>query len=381
MKQLGLTFVGIFIWVLILTGCSVSDPSEHEPSMTPTISPISESTNIGTEYIKLLPQEAQAMMSEDVIILDVRTEEEYDEGHIPDAILLPNYEIQDKAETVIADKKATILVYCRTGRRSENASKELINMGYEKVYDIGGIVDWTGEIVGHWLYPSYYNYFGGALPADIYTLIDFTMTKKINDQVPEFTYHLIGNKVERYGVSSDETKYYIIYDENQIERITITDDKGALIQIIDNIITGNPASEGEMYGLSFEDWNFDGFIDIGLWSYPGGSMRNDPHYYWLWDNSLGQFVVNSELMEISDYNSVSVNYEEKRLEVSKSLGNFGYMTQHFEYLDHKFALVYSYTLEILPSPEEDDKDIRHIIVEELIDGEVIVTEEYYEDLE
>jgi len=100
-----------------------------------------------TEYKKISSQQAEEMMSDDVIILDVRTQEEFDNGHINNAVLLPNYEIKEKAESVITDKNQTILVYCRTGVRSEAASKELIEMGYTKVFDFGGIVDWTGEIV------------------------------------------------------------------------------------------------------------------------------------------------------------------------------------------------------------------------------------------
>ncbi len=382
MKQLRLAFVGSLIGALILTGCKASNSSEHELSITPSISsPISISPNIRAEYLKLLPEEAQAMMSDDVIILDVRTQEEYDEGHIANALLLPDYEIQEKAETVITDKKQTILIYCRTGIRSERASRELIDLGYEKVYDFGGIADWTGEIVGHWLYPSYYNYFGGTLPPDIVTPINFTTTQKISDQMPEFTFHLTGNNVKRYGVFDDSTKYYIMFDGNKIENITITDSTGALVQKIDDLFTENPASEEEMYGLSFDDWNFDGYLDIGLWSYRGGSMRNDPHYYWLWDQSQGQFVENAELMEFSDFSTISINVQESRLECYTRLGISGGVAQHVKYIDDKFMLVYSFTSEAVPSPDEEDKYLRHITVAELIDGEMVITEDYYEDLE
>lgn len=121
--------VVFMILLLTLTGCSVVD----DPTKV--------------EYKKITTDEAKAMMSDDVVILDVRTEEEFAEGHIENAILIPDNEIANKAETILYDKKTVILVYCRTGRRSENASKELIKMGYTKVYDFGGIVDWTGYIV------------------------------------------------------------------------------------------------------------------------------------------------------------------------------------------------------------------------------------------
>ena len=101
------------------------------------------------EYVRLTAHEAELMMLEtdDIIILDVRTKEEFDEGHIANAILLPDYEIRERAEEILSDKNKTILIYCRSGRRSELAAKELIDMGYENVYDFGGILDWTGEVI------------------------------------------------------------------------------------------------------------------------------------------------------------------------------------------------------------------------------------------
>lgn len=133
-----------------------------------------------------------------------------------------------------------------------------------------------------------------------------------------------------------------------------------------------------MYGLSFADWNFDGYLDIDLWSYRGGSMLNEPHYYWLWDNNMGQFVMNAELMEISDFSTIVINVEESRLESYKRLGGLGGVTQHFKYIDDKLVLVYSYVLEVVPSTD-DDKYTCHITISEFIDGEMIITEDFYEE--
>lgn len=99
------------------------------------------------EYKKITPAQATEMMLEDVIILDVRTQAEYDEGHIPNALLLPNSEINSRAEKVLPNKEQAILVYCRSGRRSEQAVKALVKLGYMNVYDFGGIIDWPGEII------------------------------------------------------------------------------------------------------------------------------------------------------------------------------------------------------------------------------------------
>lgn len=107
-----------------------------------------EETAMTAEYRKISAEEAKERIDEgNVIILDVRTQTEYDDGHIRDAVLIPDSEIKDKAVTVLPDKNATILVYCRTGRRSALAANELVRMGYTGVYDFGGIVDWPYEIV------------------------------------------------------------------------------------------------------------------------------------------------------------------------------------------------------------------------------------------
>jgi rhodanese-related sulfurtransferase len=99
------------------------------------------------EYLKISAEEAKAMLdvNADAVLLDVRTEEEFTERHIPGAVLLPDYEITAKAADMLPDKNALILIYCRTGRRSANAANELIEMGYTNVYDFGGINDWPFE--------------------------------------------------------------------------------------------------------------------------------------------------------------------------------------------------------------------------------------------
>ena len=81
------------------------------------------------------------------IIIDARTQSEYDEGHIPGAILIPEYEIAQLAENELPDKNQLILVYCRSGRRSKIAAEELVKLGYTNVKEFGGIIDWEYEIV------------------------------------------------------------------------------------------------------------------------------------------------------------------------------------------------------------------------------------------
>lgn len=87
----------------------------------------------------------EIMDTKECIILDVRTSEEFAEGHIPGAILIPDYEIAEKAPNILTDKDALILVYCRSGRRSKNAANQLVDMGYTNIKEFGGIIDWPYE--------------------------------------------------------------------------------------------------------------------------------------------------------------------------------------------------------------------------------------------
>ena len=102
----------------------------------------------GAVYVNITAEEAKQIMDteEGYIILDVRTQEEYDEGHIPGAILIPNTEIEDRAEEELTDKDQLILVYCRSGRRSKLAAEILVELGYTNIKEFGGIMDWPYEV-------------------------------------------------------------------------------------------------------------------------------------------------------------------------------------------------------------------------------------------
>ena len=80
------------------------------------------------------------------IIVDVRRQDEYDSGHIPGAILIPNESISTEQPEALPDPDQIILVYCRSGRRSKEAAQKLADIGYTNVFEFGGIIDWTGEI-------------------------------------------------------------------------------------------------------------------------------------------------------------------------------------------------------------------------------------------
>ena len=100
-------------------------------------------------YDQISGAEAKALMDSEsgYIILDTREQYEYDEGHIPGAILIPYGEIADLAEKELPDKDQLILVYCRSGRRSKIAAEELVKLGYTNVKEFGGIIDWEYETV------------------------------------------------------------------------------------------------------------------------------------------------------------------------------------------------------------------------------------------
>ena len=118
----------IFIAVLLLVGCAA--PAEQESG-----------------YRQITMDEAVAMMNEEknYIILDVRTVAEFNENHIPGAINIPNETISTDGIPELPDKDQLILVYCRSGNRSKQASEKLVKLGYTNVVEFGGIIDWPGE--------------------------------------------------------------------------------------------------------------------------------------------------------------------------------------------------------------------------------------------
>ena len=99
-------------------------------------------------YVNITAEEAKKIMDteEGYIILDVRTQEEYDQGHIPGAIVISHEEIAKKAKEVLTDKEQLILVYCRSGRRSKIAAEALVELGYTNIKEFGGIIDWPYEV-------------------------------------------------------------------------------------------------------------------------------------------------------------------------------------------------------------------------------------------
>ena len=126
MKKLTL----ILLAVMMLTACGPDKENDQ-----------------GVVYVNITAEEAKQIMDSEkgYIILDVRTQEEYDQGHIPGAIVISHEEIAEKAEDVLTDKNQLILVYCRSGRRSKIAAEALVELGYTNIKEFGGIIDWPYE--------------------------------------------------------------------------------------------------------------------------------------------------------------------------------------------------------------------------------------------
>ena len=109
-----------------------------------------------TTYKSLPQTEAAKMMAEkpDVIVLDVRTVDEYEKKHIPKAKSVPLEEFQNGNFSALPDKNATILIYCWTGRRAQDSAQILADKGYKNVYEFGGMTDWKGPVEGSELYKT-----------------------------------------------------------------------------------------------------------------------------------------------------------------------------------------------------------------------------------
>ena len=106
------------------------------------------SSETRASYKSITDDEAKKELEKDsnIILLDVRTKEEYDEKHIKGAILIPSAELENKVTTEIPDKEHKIFVYCRTGIRAKAACEILKDLGYTNIYNLGGIVDWKYEL-------------------------------------------------------------------------------------------------------------------------------------------------------------------------------------------------------------------------------------------
>jgi len=129
----------------------ISEPNllnEMEQQISDEEEQMKEGSEQDMTYEQISMEEAKQLMADEegYVILDVRTLEEYTTGHIPGAICLPNENIGTAPPEELPNKEQLILVYCRSGNRSKQASQKLAKMGYTNIKEFGGIMDWDGDI-------------------------------------------------------------------------------------------------------------------------------------------------------------------------------------------------------------------------------------------
>jgi len=133
--KINFPLLSVFIVSVLMISCGKDNPAEHAGK------------NSVPEFETITMEEAMSRMKNEknFILLDVRHEEEFSEGHIPGAVLLSNEKISpEKTDSILKDRQQQIYVYCRSGRRSRNAAEKLAAYGYKKVTNIGGILDYKG---------------------------------------------------------------------------------------------------------------------------------------------------------------------------------------------------------------------------------------------
>ena len=333
------------------------------------------------EYIKITPAEAQAMMTDSVIILDVRTKEEYKEIHIENAVLLPDYEVGEKAEHILIDKNQTILVYCRTGRRSELAARILIELGYTKVYDFGGLSDWNYDVIQY-----------NRVKSNRYNVIDTdyivepfitTITQHVHPDLSAFEFRIEGNTQTEFDSKINNPEYWHNNTYIYVYTLTITNADNGFKQVFTGLDTSNHLVTKESPGISFNDWNFDGYLDISLWKWVGGTSLNAPQYFWLWDNDAFMFVRNEELEKISDYSYLETDTENRRFTAYSRDGAWVNYTDYYEFRNGKAAFVKGVEryFDVTNWDEYDESYADRVLIRiyELINGEKILVQEYFVD--
>lgn len=132
--KVAVLFIALGLWLVGCAGESTQNTNSQQENNKPKFS------QIAVESAK-----ARLDKGEKIVLVDVRTREEFEEEHIKGALLLPLDKIRHQASSVMPDKEAVYFIYCRSGNRSKSASAQLIEMGYHNIYDLGGIINWPYE--------------------------------------------------------------------------------------------------------------------------------------------------------------------------------------------------------------------------------------------
>lgn len=150
----------ILVLALLLVGCQPNEITTSQAANATRTTNVSESASTTTSsststtateaavYQTVTADKVKEWLDggESIVIVDVRTQGEYDSGHIPGAVVIPNETIGNKEPSELSDKDAIIVVYCRSGRRSRESANKLLKLGYKNVYDLGGIGNWPYDI-------------------------------------------------------------------------------------------------------------------------------------------------------------------------------------------------------------------------------------------
>jgi len=201
-------------------------------------------------------------------------------------------------------------------------------------------------------------------------IIDYTIVQVINENMPPLTIRLLGEWVEGWGWGGTTTM-------PRIHTLQVIDHDGRLIQEFDGLHS-RISPRFDSFGLHFADYNFDGFLDMALRLDDGGSIRNAPHSFWLWDNQLGKFVYNQELSRMSHFESVLID-EENQFVGTWWLGSGSGEIQggsRLEYIDGVFVVVSRWEFEAIFSMGSDVL-ARRFTRNDLIAGTEVITYETY----
>lgn len=209
----------------------------------------------------------------------------------------------------------------------------------------------------------------------------YTVSKRIAPDMPEFAFDAVARKWQGDALWD--------FDDPYLVRIAVIDENSKVIQTIEEICDPwqDYADEGtrdypfENLGLYFDDWNFDGYLDISLINYQY-RFSIDNRYYWLWDNQSRLFVRNNDLLLANDNGHLEIDAESQTIQ-SFEYGMGVSLVETYRFDDGLLVKIHRKYSEAQPVDADiPEGDWRwHIVVEELIDGEMVVTEDYYEPIE
>ena len=305
----------------------------------------------------LSSDEALTKIENGAVVLDARLPYDFNNGHIKGAISLgDNLDIMN----ILVPDKNTVLLICDG---DDVLIENLKAQGYSSVYSIGSIRDWKYEIIWDATDTIFYNYYGGDLPKDVTTEIAHTITHGTT------TFTLNGARAQKYSIIGNRERYYLEDGETRITSIDVNGE--GFSQQLTGFATQTPAIAD--YGFSIDDWNFDGYPDVSIWLFPGGSMGNLPTKYWLWNEEIKQFVENEQLGDLSWSSGVSVNAAEQCITsyVRVDAAEHWFTTWAFE----NGQYIETRSIGKFYDPEND---IQRVQVHERVDGEMALVDEYYE---